>query len=193
MPTRRDLLELAMRAASLPGGAEFMSQWLEAQEHHHAANSAAPPESPLLNNRQPEFFSREDFAALEAFTEILIPTDDTPGAKEAHCAHFIDFVMTASEGMPVQRQWRDAMAALKKLGFHDADAKGRADLVAAMAKPELDPAATHPAYNVYRLIKQQNAFAFYTSRAGLIETLDYRGNSVNLEFPACTHPEHHRV
>ena len=105
----------------------------------------------------------------------------------------MDFLMAASEGMPVQRQWRDAMAALKKLGFHDADAKGRADLVAAMAKPELDPAATHPAYSVYRLIKQQNAFAFYTSRAGLIETLDYRGNSVNLEFPACAHPEHHRV
>ena len=108
-----------------------MAQWLKAQEHHHAANSVAPPENPLLKNRQPEFFSREDFAALEAFTEILIPTDDTPGAKEAHCAHFIDFLMTASEGMPVQRQWRDAMAALKKLGFHDADAKGRAELVAA--------------------------------------------------------------
>lgn len=182
-----------MRAAALPGGAEFMAEWLNAQEHNHAGSSTAPPESPLLKNRQPGFFSREDFDVLEAFTEILIPTDDTPGAKEAHCAQFIDFLMTASEGLPVQQQWRDAMAALKTLGFHDADAKGRSELVAAMAKPELDSSATHPAYNVYRLIKQQNTFAFYTSRAGLIETLDYKGNSVNLEFPECTHPEHHRV
>jgi hypothetical protein len=52
---------------------------------------------------------------------------------------------------------------------------------------------THPLYTVYRLIKQQNTFAFYTSRAGLIEALDYRGNSYNDTFPACTHPEHHAL
>jgi hypothetical protein len=191
--TRRELLDLAIRAAALPGGAEFMAAWLKAQDHNHSANSTAPPQPPLLMNWQPKFFSAEDFAALEAFTEILIPTDSTPGAKEAHCAHYIDFLMTASDGLPVQKQWHDAMSALKQAGFHDADAKGRAELVAAMAKPEVDKSATHPCYAAYRLIKQQNAFAFYTSRAGMIEDLDYRGNSYNLVFPACTHPEHQKV
>ena len=54
-------------------------------------------------------------------------------------------------------------------------------------------AAKHPAYFAYRLIKRENTFAFYTARAGMIETLDYRGNSYNLSFPACNHPEHHAV
>jgi hypothetical protein len=62
-----------------------------------------------------------------------------------------------------------------------------------MSRPERERAATHPAYRAYRLIKQQNTFAFYTSRAGLIETLDYRGNSFNNGFPACTHPAHHSL
>jgi hypothetical protein len=193
MSTRRELIELAMRAAALPGGAEFMSAWLRAQDHNHAANSSAPPESSLLTKREPKFFSAEDFEVLQAFTEILIPTDGTPGAKEAHCAQYIDFLMTASEGLPVQKQWRDALASLKSVGFHAADAKGRAELVAAMAKPEVDRSATHPGFNAYRLIKQQNAFAFYTSRAGMIEALDYKGNSYNVVFPGCTHPEHHQI
>lgn len=193
MATRRELLELALRAAALPGGAEFMADWLKAQQHNHTAGSNAPPEPALLKNREPKFFSAEDFEALKAFTEILIPTDDTPGAKEARCAEYIDFLMTASDGLPVQKQWHDAMDTLKSLGFHAADAKGRAELVAAMAKPETDRSATHPGYGAYRLIKQQNAFAFYTSRAGLIETLEYKGNSYNLVFPACTHPEHQKV
>jgi hypothetical protein len=193
VPTRRDLLDLAMRAAALPGGAEFMATWLKAQQHNHPADSTAPPETALLKNRTPQFFSPEDFEALQAFTEILIPTDSTPGAKEAHCAHYIDFLMMASDGLPVQKQWRDALAALKSAGFHAADAKGRAELVAAMAQPEVDRNATHPGFNAYRLIKQQNAFAFYTSRAGMIEALDYKGNSYNTVFPACTHPEHHQV
>ena len=85
------------------------------------------------------------------------------------------------------------MAGLKKAGFHSADAKGRAALVEAMSKPEWDPSTTHPGYSAYRLIKQQNTFAFYTSRAGMIEALDYKGNSYNVSFPACNHPQHQTV
>jgi hypothetical protein len=190
--TRRDLLALVTRAAALPGGAEFLSTWLGAQTTH--PHSDAPPEPPLLAGYKPQFFRPDDFSALQAFCEILIPTDDTPGARQARCGHFIDFLLHSADGVPdLQRQWRDAMAALKEVGFHAADAAGRAALVEAMSKPERDRSATHPAYSAYRLIKQQNTFAFYTSRAGMIEALDYRGNSYNLTFPACTHPEHHRI
>lgn len=181
--TRRELF-------ALPGAVEFFSVWLRAQDHQHG--SAAPPEPPLLRDYQPKFFAAEDFAALQSFTEILIPTDDTPGAREAHCAHYIDFVLQASPAA-AQKQWRDGMAALRDAGFHAGDAAARAALVEAMSKPERDRSATHPAYPVYRLIKQQNTFAFYTSRAGMIEALDYRGNSYNASFPACNHPEHHQV
>ncbi len=183
--SRRDLLESAARAAALPGATEFFATWLKAAEDHHPASPdrSAPPEPPLLVNYQPKFFPPEDFEALQSFTEILIPTDDTPGAREAHCAHFIDFVLQASPP-ETQKQWRDAMSALRQAGFHTAGAKGRAAIVATMSKPE------HPAF---RLIKQQNAFAFYTSRAGMIEALDYKGNSYNATFPACTHPEHHQI
>jgi hypothetical protein len=185
---RRELLDLGVRAAALPGAAEFFSTWLKAADHNH---STAPPESPLLRDYKPNFFAPDDFAALQSFTEILIPTDDTPGAREAHCAHYIDFVMQASDSNPrLQEQWRTAMSALKAAGFHAADPAGRAHLVEAMSQPERNPKATHPAYAAYRLIKQQNTFAFYTSRAGMIETLDYKGNSYNETFPACTHPEH---
>ena len=194
--SRRDLIALASRAAALPAGAEFFSAWLKAaDEHRHAAGSNAPPEPPLLRDYKPQFFNPEDFEALQAFTEILIPTDETPGAHEAHCAHFIDFlVQSAADHAPeMQTQWRNAMSALREAGFHRADAKGRAALVEAMSQPERDRSARHPAFSAYRLIKQQNTFAFYTSRAGMIETLDYKGNSYNETFPACTHPEHHRV
>jgi len=198
LPTRRELVDLAVRAAALPGAAEFFAAWLRAaQEHQHGSGSSgftAPPEPLLLRDYQPKFFAPDDFEALQSFTEILIPTDDTPGAREARCAHYIDFLMQASGDAPqTQNGWRDAMKALQEAGFHAADAKGRAALVEAMSQPERDRTATHPAYSAYRLIKQQNTFAFYTSRAGMIGALEYKGNSYNASFPACTHPEHHTV
>ena len=191
--TRRRLLRLAAYAATLPGALEFLSPWLEAAPIH--GQHYAPPDPGKLRDYEPKFFEKDDFAALEAFTEILIPADDTPGAREARCAHFIDFLLQASAALDpnMTRQWRTAMQALHDAGFHTADTKAREELVAAMARPERERGATHPAYFAYRLIKQQNTFAFYTSRQGLIEALDYRGNSFNVTFPACDHPEHHTL
>jgi hypothetical protein len=193
--SRRELLDMALRAAAVPGGAAFFATWLRADTGHQHPAFVAPPETPLLRDYRPAFFEQSDFDALEAFTEILIPTDESPGAREARCAHYIDFVLQAStEAAPdIVRQWRDAMAALRQAGFQAADAAGRAALVEAMSRPEREPGATHPAYAAYRLIKQQNTFAFYTSRTGMIEALDYRGNSYYAEFPACDHPEHHTI
>jgi hypothetical protein len=193
MLSRRDFVQLAAYAVSLPAGARFFASWLQAAgAPQHPSALTAPPEPALLRDYQPKFFDAEDFAALQAFTQILIPTDETPGAREAHCAHFIDFVLQASTDVApdTQNQWRTAMRALRDAGFHAADTDARAALVAAMSRPERERGAAHPAYFAYRLIKQQNTFAFYTSRAGIIENLDYRGNSYYPEYPACSHPEH---
>jgi hypothetical protein len=195
--TRRDLFELAARAAMAPAGLAFLTAWkaagAQAGVHKHGAPSGA--KELALQDYRPQFFSPADFQALQSFTEILIPTDETPGAKEAHCAAYIDFVLSASTGFApeVQAQWRQTMAILKKAGFHDADSHGRAALVAQIAAGEHDPRARHEAFPAYLLIKKNNTFAFYTSRAGMIDALDYRGNSYNISFPACTHPEHHEV
>jgi Gluconate 2-dehydrogenase subunit 3 len=194
--SRRDFIELAVRAAALPGAAEFFAAWLKAgQEHEH---SGAPPDPALLRDYQPRFFDAADFGALKSFTDILIPSDETPGAREAYCAHYIDFVLASAADVPSMQKsmlktWRDAMATLKEIGFQAADAAGREALMAAMSEPERDPKAQHPGYQVYKLIKGQNTFAFYTSRVGLIDNLDYRGYSYNAVFPACTHPDHQEV
>lgn len=194
--TRREFLTLLSAALAAPGAAPFFSAWLHAAPAAvQGLSMAAPPEPPLLRDYQPKFFDADDFKALQAFTEILIPTDDTPGAREARCAHFIDFVLQASaEHAPVtQKQWRQAMTALRDSGFHAADGNARTALVEQMSRPERQQGASHPAYFAYRLIKQQNTFAFYTSRAGSIEALDYRGNTFNVTFPPCDHPEHQIV
>src|SRR5262249_24586097 len=37
-----------------------------------------------------EFFSPQEAAEIEAVAAQIIPTDDAPGAREAHVVHFID-------------------------------------------------------------------------------------------------------
>ena len=186
--TRRSLLEWAVL---LPAGGAFLAEWAKAgQAHVHG--SEAPPEVKRFREYQPQFFSANDFAALQSLTEILIPSDGTPGAREAYCGCFIDFMLQAMTGHTpeTQEQWRKAMRALEEAGFQSAERERRLAIVAEISRPEREPGVKHPAFAAYRLIKRENAFAFYTAREGMIDCLDYRGNTYNVTFPGCGHAEH---
>jgi gluconate 2-dehydrogenase gamma chain len=63
--------------------AEHIVEVLAAQEHaHHAARTQAPSKF--------EFFNPEQAAGVEAIAAQIIPSDDTPGAREARAIYFID-------------------------------------------------------------------------------------------------------
>lgn len=195
-PTRRDAAWLIARALATPAGIALAAEFpLAAQEAEGGMHSQAPPEPDRWRDYQPKFFSAPDFAALQAFASILIPTDDTPGAREAHVAEFTDFVVNAAaEYAPeMQNQWRDAMRWLASNGFTGAPMAQQEALVAAMAAPEEDPHKSHPGYRVFRLIKEMTVRSYYTSRAGLIGNLNYQGYAYLTAFPGCDHPEHQKA
>jgi hypothetical protein len=177
------------RAAAAAGASEFFADWARAAHAH------APPEPDRFRSYAPKFFSPEEFRTLDAFTNVLIPTDDTPGAREAHVAPFIDFVVNAAaEYAPeMQKKWRDALGWLVQKRFADLPAPEQLTLVSSMAEPERDRSLSHEGFPAYRLIKDMTVRAFYTSRVGLIDVLQYQGIAYLQEFPACTHPEHRKV
>ena len=170
-------------AATAAGASEFFAQWLRASEAH----AFAPPEPDRWTNYRPAFFSAEEMQILDAFTAILIPTDETPGAREAHVVPFIDFVVNAAaEYEPeLQEEWRNALRSLRKLTFAQLSPAEQVALIEKMSRDGADA--------TYQLIKEMTVHAFYTSRVGLIDVLEYKGNAYLTEFPGCQHPEHHQA
>lgn len=183
--TRRDANWMILRAAAVAGGGEFFAGWLRAA-HNHASNAAAADPHNWATYK-PQFFSQEDFQNLDAFTAVLIPTDDTPGAREAYVAPFIDFVIhAAAEYAPeMQERWRKGMASLRSKQFSSLTPQQQITAVEQMSRGS--GSAT------YKLIKEMAVHAFYTSRVGLIDVLEYKGLAYLTEFPGCMHPEHHRI
>jgi gluconate 2-dehydrogenase gamma chain len=87
--------ELSRRNFLLQAGTGLSAAWvtahwpalLAASTHAHlAAKSAAPPKF--------EFFTPEQAAEIDAITARIIPSDDTPGAREAGVVYFIDHGLT---------------------------------------------------------------------------------------------------
>jgi hypothetical protein len=184
--TRRDAVWLVAQAAGTVAGQAFFPAWLSAQHNH---GSSGPPEPDRWTNYKPQFFSPGDFRVLDTFTDILIPTDDTPGAREAHVSPFIDFVLfSATEYAPeMQAKWRRAMGFLTSQGFGEMSH----DKQIAFMKQISD--ANDAGFSNFQLIKDLAIYAFYTSRAGLIDNLEYKGLAYLTEFPGCTHSEHRKV
>jgi Gluconate 2-dehydrogenase subunit 3 len=192
--TRRDAAWAILRAAAVVGGQEFFSDWMRAvQVVQHSSH--APPEPDRWSSYQPKFFSAEDFRNLDAFTAILIPTDETPGAREAHVAAFIDFVVNAAaEYAPeMQKDWRKAMDWLRARQYAELPADHQLSLMQRISEPEHGASKQEDGFRVYRLIKGMTVHAFYTSRVGLVDVLEYKGLAYLTEFPGCNHPEHHAV
>jgi gluconate 2-dehydrogenase gamma chain len=52
------------------------------------------------------YFKPEHATEIEAVTAQIIPTDETPGAREAHCVYFIDRALTtfAKDAQPLYMQ-----------------------------------------------------------------------------------------
>ena len=185
----------------LPRGSRLMadpapaSQGLQKTTIVEPTPSPADTESPYV----PRFFKPDEFHDVEILSEIIIPSDDQPGAREAKVANYIDFIVySAAEFEPgLQKQWVDGLGLLnglsvKKFGsrFAGISPTQRESLLTEMSAPENDPEAEHPGFSFYRLSKGMTLEAFFTSKVGLMDFLEYKGLTFRTSFPVCSHPEH---
>lgn len=144
---------------------------------------------------RPLFFTPGEMATLERLTEILIPADDhSPGASEALVNRFID-VMVSDNGAAAQHIWRNGLKAVDaeaerrfQESFRDCGPEQQDQIVATMAANELDPSAELERF--FRTLKRMTIDGYYTSKIGIHQELEYRGNTALAEFAGCTHPEH---
>jgi gluconate 2-dehydrogenase subunit 3-like protein len=148
----------------------------------------------------PQFFSEAEFALIERLTDLIIPGDDTPGAREAGVAEFVDF-MVAHDG----EQQYDFRTGITWLNAHCGRLLGRPflELTEAEQTSVLEPLAYRAKYRdgedegreFFRRIRELTAMGFYTSEIGYRE-LDNPALRLYAESPACPHvddPEHRHL
>jgi gluconate 2-dehydrogenase gamma chain len=86
---RREILRyigIAAVAGTFPG----FNKWAFACPHDHPQ-----PATPASSSTpyKPLFFSPEHYRMVEHIAEMIIPEDETPGARQAGVAEFIDFMV----------------------------------------------------------------------------------------------------
>jgi hypothetical protein len=119
---------------------------------------------------QPKFFTAEEYALVDELTEIVIPADEkSGGAKAARVVDYIDARLSEAFD-PSERD--DFRVGLKP--FLAAPASGREALLKRASENEKRPKTAEEKF--FRLLKEHTVRGYYTSKIGIHDDLDYKGN-----------------
>src|SRR5437763_1610423 len=174
--TRREMLKLAATAAiSIP-----------LVGLGNAAGAATGSAS--VQWKAPLFFTREEFAMVDEISELIIPTDEhSPGARAAGCAAYIDARLAESWTDEPKTQWRDGLKSIDAISqethgkpFMQATPEQRIAVLTRIAQNEMDP--KKPEERFFREIKSRTAHAYYSSKIGIHQEMEYKGNVPIKEF-----------
>jgi gluconate 2-dehydrogenase gamma chain len=205
---RREILRfigLASVAATYPG----FNQWSFACAREHAHAAAAPaPATPY----RPLFFNAQQYQMIERLAEIILPADETPGAKEAGVAEFIDFMVANRVPVTGRHEVRSTQDAIRMgeeaqqqfvSGLGWMNARGRSEfghefmscsreqqtqLIEELAYKAKFTPTTERGREFFQMMRHYTVVGYYTTKVGL-ESLGYPGlRSVWPQMPGCSHP-----
>jgi gluconate 2-dehydrogenase gamma chain len=137
---------------------------------------------------QPKFFTEAECKTISRIADLIIPPTDTPGAVDAGAPRYIDDLV--SKNAEHQQAYRAGLQWLAGQKFDELTEEQQIALLAPLCEAADRGEAKTPAEIFFRKMKNMTADAYYTSQAGLVQELQYKGNTVLARFPECHHPEH---
>ncbi len=188
---RREVLRILTMAA---GAAQFtgFSKWAYACGHVGNAATQIKPAT-----YKPQFFSAAEYEMVERLTDIIVPSDGTPGARETGVAEFVDFMVFSDPS--IQYAFRTGLT------WINAQCESSLGKSFMQVAPEQQVAALEPlAYRAkfrpgdedgrafFTLLREYTVMGYYTSELGL-KQLDWPGLRFYSASPECPHkddPEH---
>jgi len=178
MTTRRDMLKGLGVGAGVAATMPFLSE-----------DSALALEQVRKTQGAPalKFFTRAQYATVDALSERLIPADDhSPGAHEARVADFIDLLVFESP-VDIKTTWNEGLVLFEKASrektgqpFAHATPEQQVALLTEMSRNEKDPKT--PLELFFREAKNRTIQGYYTSKIGIHQELQYKGNQFLQEF-----------
>ena len=156
----------------------------------------ALPQTGPKNGRRPakaqtkgrRFFTPDEFATVDELSELIIPTDEhSPGARAAKVAEYIDGRLAESFEDEPKTQWREGLKLVDQISvemngrpFMQASQDQRVAVLTRMAGKESSP--ERPEEKFFVELKSRVARAYYTSKIGIHDELEYKGNTYLREF-----------
>ncbi len=139
------------------------------------------------------FFTASEMALLDELTEAIIPADaQSGGARAAGVVPFLDKSLAEKDAKipeyaEERKGWKAGLARVDEVAremhgkaFLEATPDQRLAVLERMARNEEDPKSSEERF--FRQLKRATAQVYYTSKIGIHDDIQYKGNTLLTEF-----------
>jgi hypothetical protein len=161
-----------------------------------SAQTATPsPDAPPTGTESTSpFFTPAQHALVDELAETIIPADShSGGAKDAKVADYIERVVGA--GVDEQRKalWKEGLRLIDAMSQHRTgksfvDTRPEERIAVLTILSDHDDLTDLPEIQFFHELKRLTAGGYYTSKIGIHDDLQYKGNKFLAEFVGCDEP-----
>jgi hypothetical protein len=197
---RQDRRQWLKTSATVLGAAVLPLSGVSADELSGESESAEGSSASALQTAGAEaksgarFFTPPQHQLIEELSETIIPADShSGGAKAANVADFIEQTVRESTDDQQKALWREGLRLMESMSQHyngKAFVAASAEEKFAVLKVLSDNAQLTelPEVRFFRELKRLTVHGYYTSKIGIHDELEYKGNRVLMEFVGCGDP-----
>jgi gluconate 2-dehydrogenase subunit 3-like protein len=159
-----------------------------------ATAAGAPPPGEGETKSGAHFFTPAQHALVEELSETIIPADShSGGAKAAKVADFIEQTVRESTDDHQKELWREGPRLIESMSQHyngKSFAASSTEEKIAIIKVLSDNAELTeiPEVQFFHELKRLTVRGYYTSKIGIHDDLEYKGNRILQEFVGCDDP-----
>jgi hypothetical protein len=151
----------------------------------------APPRHAHETRTTTRFFTPEQHAMVDELTETILPEDShSGGAKAARVTDFIDKTLRETQDEEQKRTWREGLPLVDSMSRHyngksyvDASPEERTAILTVLS--ENDRMTDLPEVRFFKDLKHLTVLGYYTSKIGIHDDLQYKGNRVLQDYVGC--------
>ncbi len=134
------------------------------------------------------FFTPTEFKIADELSELIIPADEhSQGARAAKVADYLDKRLAETRDEDLKKRWREGLKMIESISrelsgksFLRATPDQRIKVMERISQNEANPQSAEEKFFVE--LKSRVAHAYYTSKIGLRQELEYKGNTYLREF-----------
>ncbi|MGA8309298.1 MAG: gluconate 2-dehydrogenase subunit 3 family protein [Terriglobales bacterium] len=155
---------------------------------------AGPQAKPDQVKPGARFFTPAQHTLVEELSETIIPADShSGGAKAAKVADYIEQVLRETTDDNQKLLWREGLHLIDLMSQHyngksfiDSGSEERIAVLTVLS--DNDHMTDLPEVRFFRDLKGLTVRGYYTSRIGIHDELEYKGNRMLTEFVGCDDP-----
>lgn len=189
---RQDRRQWLKTSASVLGASLLPLPALPAEPPQtESAPAAAPEAKPAEAKSAARFFTPAQHALVEELTETIIPADShSGGAKAAKVADYIEHVLSGTYDDNDRALWREGLRLVDLMSRHYSgksfvDAAPEQRFAVLKVLSDNDRMTDLPEVRFFIELKRYTVRGYYTSKIGIHDELEYKGNRILQEYVGC--------